>query len=349
MDRFFLSKEFQERMRIMREEFGAERQKAIPIFEDVTRYPLDGIRKLVLLEREIMACKTSEERLPLIKEFASLRDSLKLLPNAPDRIYLWPKGKVPTLTEYTDNSNFRHMHEPDFQPYMLEVLLPTDIEPVGAIITIAGGEQGPNTISECYQICCEFRELGYQTFILHCRPHNGPWGPKETGADIARAIRIIRRDAAKYRVAPDRIAVAGFSNGGCATEDCVRYYTGKQTVAQHFPGYQPDELDEFSGAPDIVLYIYGSRHKGTEFDYTEVVYPPTFLATGLEDKIGIINLYALMQDLIERDVRLEVHTFAAQPHGYAGWKILEGGGNPNFDFWVTHAHVFMQDTYENYR
>ena len=30
---------------------------------------------------------------------------------------------------------------------------------------------------------------------------------------------------------------------------------------------------------------------------------------------------------------------------YEGWKIIDGKGDPNFDLWLTHADVFMQDLY----
>ena len=44
-------------------------------------------------------------------------------------------------------------------------------------------------------------------------------------------------------------------------------------------------------------------------------------------------------------VPVEVHTFAGHPHGYAGWKIIDGKGNPNFDLWVTHADAFLMDVF----
>ena len=70
---------------------------------------------------------------------------------------------------------------------------------------------GAGTINECYEIGLEFGALGYQCFILQCRPNGCPWNEYETGADAARALRIIRANADKYRVKPDNIAMAGLS------------------------------------------------------------------------------------------------------------------------------------------
>ena len=216
---------------------------------------------------------------------------------------------------------------------------------VCAVVTIAGGSHGAGTINECYEIGLELGALGYQCFILQCRPNGCPWNEFETGADAARALRILRARADKYRIKPDNIAMAGFSNGGITIDFCIESFSGDQKVADRFPDYRPDELDELPGGPDAQLSIYGSRHKGTEYDYTGAVYPPTFFAVGRLDD-GMENLHALYPDLLARGVPLEVHTFAGHPHGYAGWKIMDGVGFPNFDLWVTHADAFLRDVFK---
>ena len=333
-------------MKEVNKQFGPERHAAIPLYEDPTRYPVDQLVELALLDRRITECRSFDERAVLISRFSELRRSIRLKDNAPERIYLWPEGKMPQSTNYIDNSDFRYAHDPDFKPYMLEMLLPDDAEAIGALVLIAGGEHGAGTINECYQVGMEFNERGYQCFILHNRPNMMPWNGYECGADTARAIRYIRRNAAKYRIDPNHIAAAGFSNGGLTVEYCVRYYSGKQTVADHFPGYVPDELDEFGGSPDLQICVYGPRFKGDEFDYTNVVYPPSFFAVGREDKGAMANLFPVFCQLTERGIPVEVHTFSGHPHGYAGWKIMDGKGNPNFDLWVPLADHFMRDAYK---
>ena len=61
-------------------------------------------------------------------------DSLKKLPGAPERIYLWPEGKMPQSGAYQENPEYRYNHDPDFAPYMYEFLLPEEIIPKGAIV-----------------------------------------------------------------------------------------------------------------------------------------------------------------------------------------------------------------------
>ncbi len=336
--------EIMKKMAAFRAECGDEINLAIPLYEDPTRYPIDELVALFHIQQRLMAAETSEERAAIKAEFAAARKKIKLLPNAPDRIPLWEEGNMPTQTEYTENPGYRYDHEPDFKPYLLEMLVPEDVKPVGAVVTIAGGTHGAGTMNECYQIGLEFNALGYQCFILQCRPNGGPWNAYETGADAARALRIIRANCEKYRIAPDTVALAGFSNGGITIDFCIEYFSGNKKVADYFPDYKPDALDELNGGPDAYLCVYGPRHKGTPYNYDGVVYPPTFFAVGRLDT-AMDNLRELYPSLLAQGVPMEVHTFAAHPHGYAGWKIIDGKGNPNFDLWVTHADAFLRDLF----
>lgn len=319
------------------------------IFNDVTRYPLEDLRALYLLHERVFASKTKEELEQSIRTFQIFMEAMGVLPDAPERRFLWPKGKVPTLTNYTENPDFTWLHGPDFEPYFLESLVPEHVTPVGAVITIAGGQQGANALNESYQICRDFNERGYQCFILNSRPNACPWSVLESGADVSRCVRILRANAKKYRIDPNRIAVMGMSNGGIAGENCILYFSGSQKMEDHFPGYTPDEIDAFPGCQNVFLCVYGARHDGTKVNLAPVQYPPTFYATGLEDKQGIVNLYSVLKEHFQTGTRLEIHTFAGHPHGFAGMSIIDGKGRPDFDAWVGHADVFMQDTYKNYQ
>ena len=323
---------------------GDEVNLAVPLYEDPTRYPVEELLALYKLQRQMMDEEDPKKRAALKARFKELRESIRLLPDAPERIYLWKPGNMPRDTEYRSDPTWEYDHGPDFLPYYLEMLIPEEVTPLGAVILIAGGCHGAGTIPDCYQIGKEFNALGYQSFILQCRPNGCPWSEYETGADAARCARMLRARAEEYRIAPDRIAMAGFSNGGITIDFCIEHFSGAKKVTDHFPEYVPDELDQLPGGPDAQLSIYGSRHKGTPYDYTGVVYPPTFFAVGRLDG-GMENLHALYPELLARGVPLEVHTFAGHPHGYAGWKIIDGVGFPNFDLWVTHADYFLRDVF----
>lgn len=343
--------EMRKAMLAFNKEFGGEINKAIPMYEDPTRYPVQELIDLFKFQWKFKenANASAEIKAELKKEYAARRDAIKLLPNAPDRIYLWNEGNMPAETEYTDNAEHRYDHEPDFKPYYLEMLIPEDKTPIGGIVLVAGGTHGAGTINECYQIGLEFNALGYQCFILQCRPNMSPWSRLETATDAARCFQLIRSKKDAYRLDPTHLAYAGFSNGGVTGDSCIEFYSEGQKVSQYFPGYTPDEIDELPGGPNAYLCVYGARHIGTKLTREYFAYPPTFFAIGRKDFGCIDNLYKnLLPWLQERNVPVEIHTFSGHPHGYAGWKIIDGKGDYNFDIWVTHADVFLRDLFVGY-
>ncbi len=338
-------REMMARMMEARRECGPEINLAVPMYEDVTRYPLQDLIDLWGMQETMMRAETGEARAEALKAFSEKRRRIRLLPDAPERIYLWDEDNYPEQTDYTDNSDHRYDHEPSFRPYMLEMLLPADVTPVGAVVIIGGGSHGPATLNEGFQVGTEFNARGYQVFLLQCRPNHSPWNEYETGADAARALRIIRANAEKYRLEPDRIAMAGFSNGGITIDFCIEHFSGRKQVKDYFPDYRPDALDALNGGPDAYLCVYGPRHAGTPYSYDGVVYPPTFIAVGRRDLAALPNTAGLYQSLVEHNVPVEIHTFAAQGHGIAGRKLFDGVGNPSFDLWIPLADVFLQDAF----
>ena len=328
-------------------ELAPESRLANGIFDDAPRYAEAEVVRLARVQDAYFNEDSAERRAELKEQFIALRDALQPRPDAPERVYLWPEGKpMPKTTEYAENPDGRYNNAPDFRPYFLEMLLPEDVVPKGAVVCIPSGDQGFCTIYEAYQVCKEFNARGYQAFILHNRVNHNPWTEQESGVDAARCLRILRRDAAKYRIDPHRLAVAGFSNGGLTGDNCIRYFSGEQKVSDHFPGYEPDELDAFYGAPDAFLCVYGPRFEGSPFDFTGVVYPPTFFAVGRED-MAFKNLNYVYPILVANGVKVEVHTFAGVPHGVAGQSILQGKSPyPLFDLWYDLADAFMQDAYK---
>lgn len=344
--------ELEERMRKfaeVRKLFGPVKKRAVPVFEDCLNYPIDKVVSLVRLSWEAGRLRDDmAETKVKIDEFERLLDSIEPVENPVPRVYLWD-GNMPAETEYTDNSDCRYHHDPDFKPYFFPVLVPEDVEPKGAVILCAGGDHAEAVVSEAYGSALDFGALGYQCFILLNRTNMNPWSSREAGVDAARMVRIVRRDAEKYRVRPDQIAFAGFSNGGLTGEGLIEHFSGSQTVKDAFPDYIPDRLDEIDATPDAFLCVYGPRFRGAPFDYENVVYPPTFFAVGREDR-ALDNLEYVYPDLLAHGVEVEIHTFAGTPHGQAGVHVLDGYVKyPNFQMWVELADAFMQNIYKRKR
>ncbi len=338
--------EMRKRGEAVRKVFGKERFLAVPIYEDVLCYDEQAIAALSRKQTAVEQA-APEDRPALIKEFAAMRDAMEKKPNSPERIYLWPADiKVPTTTEYSDNSEYMFNHDPDFRPYLYEMLLPEDVTPKGAMVLCAGGDHGNTVLTEAYQSAKDLNACGYQCFLLLNRVNHNPWNAIDSGADTARAIRYVRAHAAEYRIPEDRVAFAGFSNGGLTGDNCIQYFSGNQKMTDVYPDYVPDELDKYYGAPDAFVCVYGPRFPGIPFDWTGVVYPPTFFAVGREDN-AMDNLHHMEPDLLQHGVKTEVHTFAGVPHGQAGISFVWEQKYPTFEMWVPLADAFMQDVYKN--
>ena len=340
---------FEEEMKkfeAVRRMFGPVKNRAVPVFEDCVNYPIEDVAELVKLAQ---AAGTPEAEEAITREriaaFEKKLSAIRPVENPKPRIYLWAEGNMPAETMYTDNSDYRYHHDPDFKPYFFEMLLPEEVTPKGAVILCAGGDHAEAVVSEAYGSMLDFRALGYQCFILLNRTNHNPWSSREAGADAARMVRIVRQNAKQYRIRPDQIAFAGFSNGGLTGEGLIEYFSGKQTVKAVFPDYVPDALDETDATPDAFLCIYGPRFQGGAFDYENTVYPPTFFAVGRDDA-ALDNLNYVYPELLAHGVETEVHTFAGVPHGQAGVRVLDGYVKyPNFQTWVSLADAFMQNIY----
>lgn len=325
--------------------FGKAELDAVPIFENPVCYDLDELVELERQHYKITYRGDVREHPEWVEEYVRTASAMKPIPDAPKPIPLWPEVKVPTLTVYTDNSEYLFNHNPDFAPYLHEMLLPEDVTPKGAVVICGGGDHGWCTVADTFQTARDFHEMGYQCFLLYNRCNQNPWCEVDSGADASRAVRYVRANAEKYRIRPDQVAYAGFSNGAITGENCIRYFSGKQKMTDWYKDYQPDALDEVYGAPDAFLCVYGPRHAGTPFDYTDVVYPPTFYAVGRED-LALKNLYELLPLQLAHGVDMEIHTFAGVPHGQAGNPLVVGAVHyPNFQLWLPLADAFLQDRF----
>lgn len=336
-----LFQKMRKKMEMVRSVFGEENLAAVPLFEDFPCYPMEELVKLAKMTAGIEQLNTAEEIKERMEDFRKLRLQIQARKTERPKIFLWPEGKVPALTEYKDNSGCQYNHNPDFEPYMYEMLVPESVTPKGAVILCAGGDHGFTVLCEGYQVAADLNAMGYQCFVLLNRTNLNPWSGKEAGVDAARAIRMVRANAAKYRIHENKVVFAGFSNGGLTGEACIQYYSGQQSVKDVFPDYEEDELDQVSGSMNAFLCIYGPRMNHESFDYDRAVYPPVFHAVGLED-FNMDNINKLYPELVSRGITVEIHTFAGVPHGQAGQKLLDGYVKyPNFETWEILADQFI--------
>ena len=140
-----------------------------------------------------------------------------------------------------------------FEPW-LELFPVTTLKPRGAVVVFPGGGYGGRAAHEGGVIAQRFNAAGFHAFVCHYRvsPNRHP-APL---LDAQRAVRLVRSRAVEWNVAPDRIAVCGFSAGGhLAASAGVHFIPGKSKAA--------DPVERVSSRPDAMILCYPVLSSGT--------------------------------------------------------------------------------------
>lgn len=139
--------------------------------------------------------------------------------------------------------------EDNFSPYLDTFLLRQVKDPCGAVLVLPGGGYHHRAHHEADPVAEAFNKLGYHAFVLQYRVQ--PYTYPAPQLDAARAMKIIRANAAAWGVQPDKIAVCGFSAGG--------HLAG--CIGMRGNDYQPvegDEADDFSSEVNAMLLCYAA-------------------------------------------------------------------------------------------
>lgn len=190
----------------------------------------------------------------------------------------------------------------------------------GVIICPGGGYNVLAWQHEGVELAEWFNSIGVSAFILKYRvprrsPDNMHWEPMQ---DVQRAVRLIRFNADKYQLDPNRIGTLGFSAGG--------HLTVMSGVQFNTKCYEPvDEADQVSARPDFMCPIYaayladGYTDNKSELGSLVTVSketPPTFMAVTWDDSFRGAQSALLFARLREHDVPAEIHGYSKGGHGY---------------------------------
>ena len=201
-------------------------------------------------------------------------------------LYLWEKGNVPAKTKFTQDMT-GYFDNYDFRPYVTAIPVREGVEPKGAVVLMAGGAyQFRGNYTDSLPTAAALRELGFQTFIVDYRL--SPYTQEEGALDVARAVRFVRKNAEVYGIAPDDIAVMGFSAGGIQAGEFLMHYDEDVTGTALDSTYVPDELDAVpahASAAGMIYSFYGRLSVGNmDANWlAEGNLPPTFYVYGTED------------------------------------------------------------------
>lgn len=227
------------------------------------------------------------------------------------------------------------------------------------LIICPGGGYGILAIDhEGYDIAKWFNERGMTVFVLKYRlPQEDLFDNDEIRPlqDAQQAIRIVRKNAAKYGVSPDKVGIMGFSAGGHLAS----------TASTHFTTQVGEVTDpSVSVRPDFSLLIYpvitfndrfthfGSRDnligKNPPVEKIELYSndkqvnkdtPPTFLVSTTDDGVQPENSIAYFLACKKNKVPVEMHIYEKGGHGYG----LKKKGRGPVETWAARMEDWLKD------
>jgi len=227
-----------------------------------------------------------------------------------------------------------------------------------AVLVFPGGAYvGLASILEGREVADWFTARGFTAFVLRYRLGKKYLLPVPL-MDARRAIQLVRARARDYHIAPNRIAVVGFSAGG---------HLAALSATQPVPGNPDteDTLDRVSSKPDYLIlgypWIGGISPNTAHLTYCKLMdvmdnceqlqkayspdlfvtreTPPTFIYHTTDDTtVPVEQPLSFYNALLKAGVSAELHIFAHGTHGSG-----LGMGNAALDQWPGLLESWLRD------
>lgn len=194
--------------------------------------------------------------------------------------------------------------------------LPADADAPAVLLVPGGGFQFLAMDNEGFDVARRLDKLGLRVFIVKYRTQPVPdsidgfkdalsnlfqkGAPVDLTnrdyavADTQAAIRLVRKEAARWHVNPAKVGILGFSAGAMTT------LATTQANAQ-------------DARPDFVGMIYGPTEK-TDVPANA---PPLFAAIAADDRFFIKQDFGLFHAWRQAGAKVEFHLYSAGGHGFA--------------------------------
>ena len=154
-------------------------------------------------------------------------------------------GLLPTAgPEVEVDARVSNVHTPTLTAY----LAPERQNTGTAVIVCPGGAYRRLAIDkEGTNVAVWLNGLGVSAFVLKYRMQE--YGHPAPLRDVLRAVRLLRSQAARWKIAPDRIGVMGFSAGGHLASSAGTLFDAPE-------GRTGADLDRVSARPDFLVLVY---------------------------------------------------------------------------------------------
>lgn len=277
-----------------------------------------------------------------------------------DSLYVWPEA-IPNalsnakVTEIADRGKdgylrIRHVIKP-----MIKVFLSPEEKANGtAVVICPGGGYGHLSIEkEGDNFARWFNEMGVAGIVLKYRLPDekimkdqsiGPW------QDAQEAVRIVRRNADKWKINPEKIGIMGFSAGGhLASTVAARFSEGKDGDVSSRPDFalliypvitMKDEFTHEASRKNLLGNQPGKdliNRFSNELQISKKT-PPSFLVHSTDDRVvPVENSIRFYLALKRKGVPAEMHLYERGGHGYGF-----GASGETVSAWPESCKTWMQ-------
>ena len=203
-----------------------------------------------------------------------------------------------------------------------------------AVIICPGGGYARLSIdSEGYDVAKRLNEMGVTAFVLKYRLPNDESQPDKSTAplmDAQQALRLVRQQAAKYGINPERIGIMGFSAGGHLAATAGTHFArpvvaGPESVRPAFlvllyPVISFNDSLQHAGSRTSLLGPSPSAEEVRQYSnelQVSAQTPPTFLVHAQDDKtVPVNNSIVFYQACLRHGVPAELHLYPRGGHGF---------------------------------
>jgi acetyl esterase/lipase len=205
-----------------------------------------------------------------------------------------------------------------------------------SIIICPGGGYARLAIEhEGYEVAQALNAMGVTAFVLKNRlPGDACMEHKENGPlmDVQQAIKIVRENAATYKIDTAKIGIMGFSAGGHLASSLATHYNEvvisnpKKTLLRPnfavliYPVISFKDSITHQGSKDNLIGKSPSADLVHRFSNEEQITPqtpPAFLVHAADDKtVPVANSILFFEALIKNKVPAEMHIYQNGGHGF---------------------------------
>ena len=227
-------------------------------------------------------------------------------------VTLWPAGAPGSESrrgeaEMVRDTYVSNVHDPSLTVFKAD---PRHANGAAVIVVPGGGHRMLVMVNEGVAAARALNRFGVTAFVLKYRlARDGASGYTIDGhgaADLRRAVRMVRANAAQLGIDPDRVGVMGFSAGG----ELVALVADNPAPAAALV----DAVDRVSARPDFQVLVYPGPLGVPARAVSQA--PPAFIAAGTVDQCCAAPALALYQQLVAAGVSAELHLYADTDHAF---------------------------------